>query len=152
MQDACTEHSVSLLCSGGLLPLGSCGLLLQPWLSCPCLPWLWILLSPWLQSLRCTNGEAWSCWGAAWPGGSAWLKSRDSWVLAPPETVAPPSLPGQPVQGHFRNLARGQSQWCSRLALPAARGVILETRDRVPRHALTWSLLLPLSLSLSFNV
>ena len=37
--------------------------------------------------------------------------------------------------------------------LPLAQGVILETRDRIPRRAPgAWSLLLPLPLSLSLSV
>ena len=49
----------------------------------------------------------------------------------------------------------GQPRWCSGLAPPAARGVILETRDQVPRRVPgAWSLLLslPVSLPLSLNL
>ena len=35
----------------------------------------------------------------------------------------------------FRNEDLGQPQWLSGLALPAARGMILESQDRIPRQA-----------------
>ena len=35
----------------------------------------------------------------------------------------------------IKDLPLGQPRWRSGLALPAAQGVILETRDRVPRQA-----------------
>ena len=58
----------------------------------------------------------------------------------------------------FKNDLSGQPRWCSGLALPAAQGVILETRDRVPRQAPCVELASPsacvsasLSLSLSLS-
>ena len=48
-----------------------------------------------------------------------------------------------------RKLSLGQPRWRSGLAPPAARGVILETLDRVPRQALCMEpASLPLILSL----
>ena len=50
-----------------------------------------------------------------------------------------------------KNEVEGQPQWRSGLALPSAWGVILKTRDRVPRRALCMepaSLSLPLPVSL----
>ena len=45
----------------------------------------------------------------------------------------------------------GQPGWLSSLAPPSAQGLILETRDRVPRWAHCRELLLPLPLSLSVS-
>ena len=45
------------------------------------------------------------------------------------------------------NRTQGQPRWRSGLALPVARGVILETWDRVPRWLPPWSLLVSLPLS-----
>ena len=58
-------------------------------------------------------------------------------------------LPGTPWLDAIETLTLGQPGWLSSLAPPSAQGLILETRDRVPRQAPgAWSLLLPLPVSL----
>ena len=52
----------------------------------------------------------------------------------------------------FRKSHKGQPRWLSGLALPSAQGVILETRDRVPRQAPCMLLPLPVCLLLSLSV
>ena len=51
----------------------------------------------------------------------------------------------------FKKGSRGQPRWRSGLASPAARGVILETRDESHIGLPAWSLLLPLPVSLPLS-
>ena len=52
----------------------------------------------------------------------------------------------------FKTKRKGQPGWLNGLAPPSVQGVILETRDQVPRWVPAWSLLLPLPVSLPLSL